>query len=75
MNDRWSSYGNSYLRHLELLPKSKNKLTISTLSLQELQLVLEQILMFDQRMKFTREKLECHTQISLSVVDSEETMS
>jgi len=75
MNGKWSSYGNSYLRHLELLPKSKNKLSISTLSLQELQSVLEQILMFEERMRSGKESLRCHGRISLTVVDSEETMS
>ncbi len=74
MNDRWSSYGNSYLRHLKCLTKPKDTLTISTQSQQELQQALVQIQIFAERMRSGKAKIGCLMTISLTVVDSEETM-
>ncbi len=69
---KWSP-ANSYLRLLSTLPQEGSKQqTISTLSLQELQLVLEQILKFDKHMKSGKGTLECHGEIKLSLRSSEE---
>ncbi len=70
---QWSSYGNSYLRYLESSPKEDKVLTISLPSLQALQLVLDQILMYEERTKSGKVDLKCPTQISLNVYGSEVT--
>jgi len=68
----WQSYHNSYLRHLSLLKPEKDSMTISTLSVQELQSALEQIQIFVTRTKSTKGHLECHGEIKLSLKNSEE---
>ncbi len=75
MSKSWSS-GNSYLRLLSSLPEEPNKvMTISTLSVSELQSVLETILKLDKGMSTGKANLVCHTNIRLSVEDSREMCS
>ncbi len=71
MNE-WSSYGNSYLRHLELLNTPEDSLSICTLSVAELQSALEQIQKFVRHMNTTKgnPKVECRIKISLPENDS-----
>ncbi len=57
MNDKWS-YQNSYLRHLNLLNQPKDSLTISTQSVQELQLALGQIQKYVKHMNIGKAKIE-----------------
>ncbi len=72
MMKNWSSYGNSYLRHLKSLPGSKDKLTISMQSLQELQLALEAIQRFVKLTNTGKENQAWAIEISLRDVDLKE---
>jgi len=72
MKSRWLSYGNSYLRHLESPRSSKDRLTISTQSLQELQVVLEQTLKYVKRMNTGKVETACPITIKYSELGSEE---
>jgi len=71
----WSS-GNSYLRLVSTLSQEPSKdMTIYTLSVSELQSVLEAIQKLDKSMNTGKGRLRCHTQISLRVDDSKEMSS
>ncbi len=70
MNDRWSSYGNSYLRHLDFCRAEGTSMTISTQSVQELLLALEATQIFVKRLNTTKAGRIYPIRIEFSGVDS-----
>ncbi len=73
MNKAWSSYGNSYLRHLEYQRKSEDSMTWYTQSGSELQLALEAIQSYAIRMNYGKAKIEIHHgRIDMSIGSSKE---
>ncbi len=61
MTDKWSYYGNSYLRLLESSLKAGNSMTIYTLSESERELVSDTIQKLDKLMKCIGVELRCRT--------------
>ncbi len=72
----WSSYGNSFLRHLELPRKSEDILNMDTLSLPELLSALEAIQTYVKRTNTGKARIEIqHGMISINIENSKETSS
>ncbi len=69
----WSSYGNSYLRHLESSRKEGDSMNIFTQSVQELQSALEAIQMYVKSSSTGRARIRIHLgTISISIESSKE---
>ncbi len=67
---------NKWLRsQSDMHPELRNKLNISTLSLQELQSVLDQILNFEKHTRCGKVNVECHGLINITVKESEDSGS
>ena len=74
MMKSWSSYGNSYLRHLESPVGLEDSMIWYTQSGQALQQALEAIQMYVKRMNTGKAKIEIlHGMISISIESSKET--
>ena len=72
----WSSYGNSFLRHLELDRPQKDILTMDTLSLQELLSALEAIQTYVKHMNTGKARIEIQAgMISINIESSKEMSS
>ncbi len=69
----WSSYGNSYLRHLECTRQPKDILTMHTQSQQELQLALEAISRYVTHTSYGKARISIQTgKIDISIENSKE---
>ncbi len=76
MIKNWSSYGNSFLRHLESHRKFEDSMTMYTLSERELQLALEAILTFVKSSSTGKAKIEIHHgEINMNIDVSKEMSS
>ncbi len=76
MKSSWSSYGNSYLRHLESSKKEGNLLTMDTQSQQELLLALEAIQIYVKRMNTGKARIKIQVgMISIDIENSREMLS
>ncbi len=76
MNKFWSSYGNSYLRHLESSRKEKDILTMHTQSQQELLSVLEAISLYVTHTSYGKAKVSIQIgKIDISIESSKEMSS
>ncbi len=73
MMKNWSSYGNSYLRHLESQRKFEDSMTWYTQSVSELQSALETILIYVKRMNTGKAKIVIHRgTININIESSKE---
>ncbi len=69
----WSSYGNSFLRHLESSRKQEDLLSMDTLSLAELLSALEAIQIYVKHTNTGKAKIEIQAgMISINIASSKE---